>query len=265
MRRLMAAVIAALLSTNPLNGGDNSVEIRTKGTSTSIAIDQVGYSNTARVWCGLSEGTYQTHTCSSATMTIDQDGYGNLAKAYSQYTNHTQNRYTISQDGESNTAYIDMDEDSNDSTITQTGDDLYGEIYMSGDNTVYTIEQTGDDHFAKMYALGSNSDWTITQSGTGTHNALIKSCNNCNNNDATIEQSGAGSHDGDIDFKTNPADNNTVALTQSGSGSHVGNIILKQGSYTVNATQSGAIAKGYSVTLDCTGSCTKTITVTQSD
>lgn len=266
MRRLMAAAVILLPSFSLLNAGDNSAEVRTKGSGTSVYIDQAGSTNTARVWCGLSEGAYATHTCSSATIDLDQDGSGNLAKAYSQYTNHTDNQYTISQTGDGNTGYIDMDEDGNDSTVTQVGDDNYAEIYMSGDDNVYTIIQNGSDYYAKMYAFGDDSEWTITQSGTGDHNALIKSCNNCNNNDATITQSGSGDMDGDIDFKTNPADNNEVNLTQSGGGDHVGNITLKEGSFLVNATQTGSIAKGYTVTLDCSGGgCNKTVTITQAD
>ena len=56
------------------HASDNTIAIQTKGTSTSISIDQSGTSNTTTVWCGLSGGTYTTHTCSNATMTIDQHG-----------------------------------------------------------------------------------------------------------------------------------------------------------------------------------------------
>jgi hypothetical protein len=249
----------------PVFGADNSVDIDTKGTSTSIYIKQSGSGNTARVWCGLSAGTYATHTCSSATIDIDQDGTGNLAKSFSQYTNHTGNEYTINQDGNDNVGYIDADEDNNEMSISQTGDDMEAEIYMSGDDNQYSISQTGGEHYAKMYAFGDDSAWTITQSGSGDHNAHIKSCNNCNNNDATITQSGSGNKDGDIEFKNNPSDNSTVNLTQSGDGAHVSNITVAQGNYTVNATQTGVSAKGYTVTLDCTSSCNKTITVNQFD
>jgi hypothetical protein len=250
---------------SPVLGADNSVEIDTKGSNTSIYIYQIG-NNTARVWCGLSNGTYDTHTCSSATIDIDQNGSGNLAKAYSQYTNHTGNEYTITQDGNDNVGYIDADEDRNEMTITQTGDDMEAEIYMSGDDNVYTIDQSGTgNHYAKFYAFGDDSTWTATQSGSGNHNAYIKSCGNCNNNDATITQSGSGNKDGDIEFRNNPADNSTVNLTQSGDGAHVGNIRVEQGNYTVNATQSGVSAKAYTVVLDCVSSCNKTITVNQYD
>ena len=130
----MRLLLCSLLSL-PVFAADNSVEIDLKGNS-SIYIDQIGAGNTARVWCGLSNGTYATHTCTSATIDIDQDGTGNLAKAYSQYTNHTGNEYTITQDGNDNIGYIDADEDDNEMTITQTGDDMEAEIYMSGDDTV---------------------------------------------------------------------------------------------------------------------------------
>ena len=142
---------------------------------------------------------------------------------------------------------------------------MEAEIYMSGDDNEYSISQTGGEHYAKMYAFGDDSAWTITQSGTGDHNAYIKSCNNCNNNDATITQSGSGNKDGDIEFKNNPSDNSTVNLPQSGDGAHVGNIRVEQGNYTVNATQTGTTVKGYTVVLNCTSSCNKTVTVNQFD
>ncbi len=71
--------------------GDNNVEVRTKGSSSLIHIDQIGTSNTARVWCGLSQGTYTTHNCSNATIDIDQEGTSNTARAYSQVANNTGN------------------------------------------------------------------------------------------------------------------------------------------------------------------------------
>ena len=52
------------------HASDNTIAIQTKGTSTSISIDQSGSSNTTTVWCGLSNGTYTTHTCSNATMVM---------------------------------------------------------------------------------------------------------------------------------------------------------------------------------------------------
>ena len=137
MRFLLISLISF-----PLWAADNSVDIDLKGNS-SIYIDQIGSGNTARVWCGLSNGTYATHSCSSATIDIDQNGTGNLAKAYSQYTNHTGNEYTIEQTGDNNVGYIDADDNDNESTITQTGDNMQGEIFMSGNDNVYTISQSG--------------------------------------------------------------------------------------------------------------------------
>jgi len=260
MRFLLISLISF-----PLWAAENSVDIDLKGNS-SIYIDQIGSGNTARVWCGLSNGTYGTHNCSSATIDIDQNGTDNLAKAYSQYTNHTGNEYTIEQTGDYNVGYIDADEDDNQMTIAQTGDDMEGEIFMSGNDNVYAISQSGTgDHYAKFDAFGDDSAWTATQSGSGNHNAYIKSCDSCNNNDATITQSGSGAKDGDIEFRNDPADNATVNLTQSGDGAHVGNIRIEQGDYTVNATQTGVSAKAYTVILDCTANCNKTVTVNQFD
>ena len=246
-----------------LKADDNIINIQTKGSGTSIGIDQSGSGNVTTVWCGLSGGTYATHTCTNATITIDQHGSGNLAKAYSQHTNHIDNQYTITQNGDNNTGYLDLDDDDNIATVIQTGNSNYGEIYMQGDDNSYTITQTGNSFYAKMYAFGDDSTWAITQSGSGNHNAYIKSCGNCNNNDASITQSGSGAKDGDIEFRNNPSDNNTVNLTQSGNGSHAGNILVKQGNYIVNATQSGSTNQNYTVTLDCTTNCNKTITVNQ--
>jgi len=262
-KALVYPILGVFLNISISWAADNSVEIDLKGNS-NVYIDQIGSGNVSRVWCGLSNGTYDTHTCSSATIRLTQTGDDNLAKAYSQYTNHQSNQYTITQNGSSNVGYIDADENDNEMTITQTGDDNYGEIYMSGDDNVYTISQVGD-HYAKFYAFGSDSTWTATQSGSGNHNAYIKSCSNCNNNDATITQSGSGNKDGDIEFRNNPSDNSTVNLTQSGDGAHVGNIRVEQGNYTVNATQTGTTVKNYTVVLDCTSSCNKTITVNQFD
>jgi hypothetical protein len=262
---LISYVVALIILVNLVYASDNTIAIQTKGSSTAISIDQSGTSNTTTVWCGLSGGTYATHSCSNATMTIDQHGTSNTARAYSQLTNHNDNVYTINQNGNSNNGYIDLDDDDNVASISQTGNSNTGIIYMRGDDNVYTITQTGNSFYAKMYAFGDDSAWAITQSGTGNHNGYIKSCSNCNNNDATITQSGSGAKDGDIEFRNNPSDNNTVNLTQSGDGLHVGNILVKQGSYTVNATQTGATNKNYTVTLDCTTSCNKTVTVNQFD
>ena len=203
----MRFILINLISISLCWAADNAVEIDTKGSNSSIYIDQIGSGNTARVWCGLSNGTYATHTCSSATIDIDQNGTGNLAKAYSQYTNHTGNEYTINQDGNDNVGYIDADEDNNEMTITQDGDDMYGEIYMSGDDNVYTITQSGTgEHYAKFYAFGDDSTWTATQSGTGDHNAYI-------NPVTTVITTTQLSRRADQAIKTGTLNSGTILLT----------------------------------------------------
>ena len=59
MRSLLISLISFFCLS--LYAGDNSTEVRIKGSSTVIYIDQIGSGNTARVWCGLSEGAYTTH------------------------------------------------------------------------------------------------------------------------------------------------------------------------------------------------------------
>ena len=71
---LISYVLALIILTNVVYASNNTIAIQTKGTSTSISIDQSGTSNTTTVWCGLSGGAYATHSCSNATMTIDQHG-----------------------------------------------------------------------------------------------------------------------------------------------------------------------------------------------
>ena len=104
---LTRAVLSVLLMVaytlaSPIFGSDNSVEVDTKGSNSSIYIDQIGSGNTARVWCGLSNGTYDTKTCSSAEIDNDQNGTGNLAKSYSHNKNHTGNEDTKPQIGTEN-------------------------------------------------------------------------------------------------------------------------------------------------------------------
>jgi len=123
----MRFILLSLLSL-PVFAADNSVDIDTKGSSTSIYINQIGSGNTARVWCGLSNGTYTTHTCSSATIDIDQNGSGNVARAYSQLAAHTGNEYKIEQTGNDNFGYIDADDDWNDMDIVSNGNNNDAEI-----------------------------------------------------------------------------------------------------------------------------------------
>ena len=237
----MRSLLISLISLFCLNiyAGDNSTEIRTKGSSTVIYIDQIGTSNTVRVWCCLSEGNYTTHKCKNATIDIDQDGTGNTARAYSQVANHTGNEYKIDQDGNDNFGYIDADDDSNDMDIIQDGNDNDAEIYMQGDDNVYKITQTGDDKEGEIRAFGDDSEFTITQSGTGEHYAKIYASGSADNNDAEITQSGSGDHYMRLNFYTDD--------------------------YNVNATQSGTINKSITATYNCSTNCNKTITINQND
>ena len=219
--------------------GDNNVEIRTKGSSSLIHIDQIGTSNTARVWCGLSQGTYTTHNCSNATIDIDQEGTSNTARAYSQVANHTGNEYKIDQDGNDNFGYIDADDDGNDMDVVQNGNNNDAEIYMQGDNNVYSITQTGDDKEGEIRAFGDNSNFSIDQSGTGEHYAKIYASGSADNNDATITQTGSGDHYMRLNFYTDD--------------------------YDVTASQSGATNKSITVNYNCTSDCNKTLTINQSD
>jgi hypothetical protein len=219
--------------------GDNSVEVRTKGSSSLIHIDQIGTGNTARVWCGLSEGTYNTHNCSNAEIDIDQEGTGNTARAYSQVANHTGNEYKIDQDGNDNFGYIDADDDSNDMDVIQNGNDNDATIYMQGDDNIYKITQTGDDKEGIIRAFGDDSEFTITQSGSGEHYAKIYASGSADNNDADIAQTGSGNHSMTLNFYTDD--------------------------YNVDATQSGSTPKSITATYNCSINCTKTITINQSD
>ncbi len=236
----MFSLISVLFLHIPFaKASDNSVEIRTKGSSSLIHIEQIGTGNTARVWCGLSEGTYITHTCGDAEIDIDQDGTGNTARAYSQVSNHTGNEYTIDQNGHDNFGYIDADDDNNDMDIVQDGDNNEAEIYMQGDDNVYSIEQTGDDKEGEIRAFGDNSEFSITQTGSGEHYAKIYASSSADNNDAFITQTGSGDHYMRLNFYTDD--------------------------YAVTASQSGVTDKNITVTYDCTVNCNKTITIDQSD
>jgi hypothetical protein len=241
MKSLSISLISVLfLHSCPfVQAGDNSVEVRTKGSSSLIHIDQIGTSNTARVWCGLSEGAYPAHNCSNAEIDIDQEGTNNTARAYSQVANHTGNEYKIDQDGNDNFGYIDADDDGNDMDIVQDGNDNDAEIYMQGDNNVYTITQTGDDKEGEIRAFGDSSEFSITQSGSGEHYAKIYASNSADNNDATITQTGSGDHYMRLNFYTDD--------------------------YDVTASQSGTTNKSITVSYNCVTNCTKTVTIDQSD
>ena len=143
--------------------GDNATTIETKGSYTTVLVKQIGYSNVATVYCGLSGGTYTTHTCTRAAINISSTGYGNTAKAFSQWSNHSDNVFTVTQNGNNNYGYADLDDDENQGIVIQTGDSNHGEILMAGDNNVYKITQTGDSKYAKSYAFGDNADITVVQ------------------------------------------------------------------------------------------------------
>ena len=235
LRGLLIVVYASA----PVFGADNSVDIDIKGTSTSIYIDQAGSSNTARVWCGLSAGTYATHTCSSATIDIDQNGTSNVARAYSQLAAHTGNEYKIEQTGNDNFGYIDADDDLNDMDIVSNGNNNDAEIYMQGDNNIYSIIQTGNDKEGEIRAFGDNSNFSINQSGSGEHYAKIYASNSADNNDASIAQTGSGDHYMRLNFYTDD--------------------------YNVTASQSGTTNKSITATYNCVTSCNKTVVISQTD
>lgn len=247
-----------------ISSGDNTTNVHTKGSNSNIYVKQVGYTNVATVYCGLSQGNYSTHTCTRADIDIVSTGDNNEAKAFSQWSNHSDNTFTITQTGDGNLGYLDLDNDDNTGTITQIGDNNHGEVLMAGDDNVYTISQTGNSKYAKMYAFGDNADSTITQSGTGQHNAYIYNANYADNNSSTITQSGSGDHDADIWWYSD-ADDGIASITQSGSGNHTARLNFYNDDWNVGVTQSGATNKSFTATYNCITNCTKTLTITQYD
>jgi len=239
MKLLSTSLINLIFICSPVFASDNSVEVRTKGSSSLIHITQAGTSNTARVWCGLSTGVYTQHNCSNAEIDIDQTGTSNVARAYSQLAAHTGNEYKIEQTGNDNFGYIDADDDSNDMDIIQNGNDNDAEIYMQGDNNIYEITQTGDDKEGEIRAFGDDSNFSINQSGSGEHFAKI--------------------------YASGSADNNDAAITQTGSGDHYMRLNFYTDDYNVTASQSGTTNKSITATYNCVTSCNKTVTITQGD
>ena len=260
----MVRLLLISLISFPLIAGNNAMSVQHKGSNTEINIKQVGYTNNATVFCGLSGGAYSTHTCTRAVININTTGSGNTAKAYSQWSNHTDNVFTITQNGNNNYGYLDLDKDDNTGIITQNGNSNTGIVLMAGDDNTYTISQTGNSKYAKMYAFGDDADSTITQSGTGAHNAYIYNYNYADNNSSTITQSGSGDHDADI-FWYSDADNGVASITQSGSGDHTARLNFYRDNYNVGVTQSGANDKSFTATYNCVSNCTKTLTITQYD
>jgi hypothetical protein len=233
------SLISFLLISQLAYASDNSVEVRTKGSSSLIHITQAGTSNTARVWCGLSTGVYTQHNCSNAEIDIDQTGTSNVARTYSQLAAHTGNEYKIEQTGNDNFGYIDADDDSNDMDIVSNGNNNDAEIYMQGDNNVYSIIQTGNDKEGEIRAFGDNSNFSIDQSGAGEHFAKI--------------------------YASGSADNNDAAITQTGSGDHYMRLNFYTDDYDVTASQSGISNKSITATYNCVTSCNKTVVISQTD
>ena len=264
MVEVMVRLLLISLISFPLFAGNNSTVIQQKGNDSVINIKQVGYTNNATVYCGLSNGVYQTHTCTKATINLTTTGSGNTTKAYSQWSNHTDNNFTITQTGDDNYGYLDLDQDDNTATITQNGDDNHGEILMAGDDTTYSISQTGNNKYAKILAFGDDATTTITQSGTGQHNAYVYNYNYADGNTTTITQSGSGDHDADV-FWYSDADDGTASINQSGSGDHTARLNFYKDDYNVAVTQSGATDKSFTATYNCVTNCTKTVTITQYD
>ena len=109
----MVRLLLISLISLPLVAGNNAINIQHKGNNSVINVKQVGYTNNATVFCGLSGGVYSTHTCTRAVINLNTTGHGNTAKAYSQWSNHTDNVFTITQNGDNNYGYLDLDKDDN--------------------------------------------------------------------------------------------------------------------------------------------------------
>ena len=122
---------------------------------------------------------YSTHTCTRATININTTGHGNTARAYSQWSNHEDNVFTITQTGDSNFAYLDLDKDDNVGVITQNGNSNHGEVLMAGDDNAYTISQTGNSKYAKMYAFGDDADSTVGVTQSGANDKSFTATYNC--------------------------------------------------------------------------------------
>ena len=239
MRAVLRGLLMVAYASAPVFGANNSVDIDTKGSNTSIYITQSGSGNTAAVWCGLSGGVYTQHNCSNAEIDVDQNGTSNVARAYSQLAAHTGNEYKIEQTGNDNFGYIDADDDLNDMDIVSNGNNNDAEIYMQGDNNVYTITQTGNDKEGEIRAFGDSSNFSINQSGSGEHYAKV--------------------------YASDSADNNDAAITQTGSGNHYMLLNFYTDDYDVTASQSGVTNKSITATYNCITSCNKTVVISQTD
>ena len=58
----MVRLLLLSLISLPLVAGNNAINIQHKGNNSVINVKQVGYTNNATVFCGLSGGVYSTHT-----------------------------------------------------------------------------------------------------------------------------------------------------------------------------------------------------------
>ena len=239
-----AITLLLLISLHSLQAfADNTVVVQTKGSGSSITVQQVGSGNVTGVYCGL--GSFDstlvnTHNCDNATIGVSVDGSSNIAYAQSVWSNHDSQVWSITVNGNDNDALI----------------------LGSGNNNVYKIEQTGDDMYAKFQTFADNSDIWSTQEGTGNHNVYVFNANQADNNSTRVIQKGSGNKDADI-FWYNDADNGQVVLTQQGNGSHSANMKFYTDDYNVNVIQKGVNNQAYSVTFNCVSNCTKTISITQ--
>ena len=254
----------SLLSLN-VYAVNNLITIQTKGTGTTITTKQAGSSNVTGIYCGLGSfdnSLINTHNCDNATITATVTGNSNIVYSQSVWSNHGDQTWITTVNGNDNYAVIDMDEDDNTSTIIQTGNDNDAWILGSGDDNVYKIEQLGNDYYAKIYAFGDDSDVWITQEGTGDHNAYVLNYPSANNNSTRLIQKGSGNKDADV-FWYSGSDDGDLNLTQQGNGAHTSNIKFYTDDYDVTVVQKGSSNKSYSATFNCTSNCDKTISITQ--
>ena len=65
----MRSILISLISL-PVFAADNSVEVDTKGSNSNIYIDQIGSSNTARVWSTRYRNQEPATTMPSSTLSV---------------------------------------------------------------------------------------------------------------------------------------------------------------------------------------------------
>lgn len=254
----------SLLSIN-IYANDNIITIQTKGTGTTITTKQVGSGNITGIYCGLGSfdsSLINTHNCDNASVTSTVTGISNTVYSQSVWSNHSDQVWITTINGNDNYAVIDMDEDDSTSTIIQTGNDNDAWILGSGDDNVYKIEQIGNDMYGKIISFSDDSDIWITQEGSGNHNAYVYNSSYADNNSTRLIQEGSGNKDADV-FWYSDADNGDLNLTQQGNGAHTSNIKFYTDDYDVTVVQKGWTNKSYSATFNCTSNCNKNISITQ--